>query len=171
MWRIFFFALNVLRKKEVMSSKPVIHLAGTMEKAFDHGIEWREKITPVLERLGYAVANPCITETTVVPPQEFLSAKKNDFNLYKQMAAAIVDFYLNLIEGCIAVFVRIDEPTLQGAGTFGEITFCKWKNIPVYAWIDLPEGKYGVPGWAMGCVTTYAESYKEALALVPEVSI
>ena len=162
-----FLCPECFTKEGKMRSKPAIYLAGAMEKAADGGKGWREEITPILTRMGYLVVDPCITESTVADPVGLAEAKCNDFARYKRLAEDIVTFDLDLIEGCAGVFVRIDTPTLKGAGTFGEITFCRRNDIPVYAWIDLPEGKYEVPGWAMGCLTTYAETHEEALALVP----
>ena len=59
---------------------------------------------------------------------------------------------------------------LKGAGTYGEITVCHLYDVPVYAWIDLPNGKYDVPAWAMGCLTEYTYDKDEFYAMIPKAA-
>jgi hypothetical protein len=156
---------------EVMEDRHTIYLAGAMEKAGPYGAIWREEITPHLERLGYTVWNPYKEEINVgIGPEGLVTLKYTDFAQYKSYSEKIVDYDLQGLFSCAAVACRIDEATLQGAGTFGEITFCRWMKIPVFAWVDLPAGVYDVPSWALGCITEFSETKGGFYSMIPPES-
>lgn len=155
-----------------MSDKSVIYLAGGMEKAGEYGRIWRDEMTPHLISLGYDVWNPYEEEVNVGAGPESLSALKyTDYDSFVKYCRKIVKYDISCLVKCAAVAVRVDESVLKGAGTYGEITVCDMYDIPVYAWIDLPEGKYDVPAWAMGCITEYTTDKDEFYSMIPKATV
>ena len=153
-----------------MSSErqPTVYLAGGMEKAGDYGRIWRKDITPHLENLGYRVWNPYTEEMNVgINVESLAQLKQDDYDSYLEYCRKIVDYDIKCLLDCSLVAVRIDESVRQGAGTYGELTVCRLYHVPVYAWIDLPNGKYDVPSWAMGCVTHYTYNKEEFYKSIP----
>ena len=140
-----------------MLTKPTIYLAGGMEKAGERGWQWRKDITPHLNNLGYEVWNPYTEELNVgIDVDGLKRLKETSYQEYLSFCRKIVDFDISALIKCAAVAVLIDESVLAGAGTYGELTVCRHYKVPVYAWIDLPNGKYDVPSWAMGCIDHYS---------------
>jgi hypothetical protein len=151
-----------------MSSSPKIYLAGGMEKAGEYGAIWRRDITPRLNELGYEVWNPYLEEMNVgVNVEKLATLKQTDYDQFLEHCRRIVDYDIAHLVRCAAVAVRIDDSVLKGAGTYGELTVCKLYKVPVYAWIDLPNGKMDVPSWAMGCLTHYTTDKDEFYAMIP----
>ena len=152
-------------------SKPTIYLAGGMEKAGEYGAIWRSDITPHLENLGYEVWNPYTEEMNVgINVSKLADLKKSDYDKFLSYCRKIVEYDISALVKCAAVAVRIDESVLQGAGTYGEITVCHLYKVPVYAWIDLPNDRYDVPAWAMGCLTEYTYDKDEFYAMIPSAA-
>lgn len=148
---------------------PSIYLAGGMEKAGEFGSIWRSDMTPHLESLGYEVWNPYTQELNVgVGVEKLQELKETDYDAFLNYCQNIVDFDIAALVECAAVAVRIDGSVLKGAGTYGEITVCRLYNVPVYAWIDLPNGKKDVPSWAMGCLTQYTCDKEEFYDMIPK---
>jgi len=155
----------------VSSSVPTIYLAGGMEKAGEYGATWRYEMTPHLEKLGYHVWNPYTEEmNTGINVKRLAQLKRDDYGAFLHYCRKIVDYDISALVKCAAVAVRIDESVKQGAGTYGELTICRLYKVPVYAWIDLPNGCYDVPGWAMGCLTEYAYDKDEFYKMVPKAA-
>lgn len=135
------------------------YLSGGMEKAGEYGKVWREKATPYINSLGYSVWNPYIEERKLgVSLLKLNHLKQTDKVGYKKMCEQIVNHDLEHLQDCSAIICRIDESVLKGAGTYGELTVARLLNIPVYAWIDLPNGIQDLPAWCFGCLTDYVET-------------
>lgn len=148
--------------------RPRAYLAGAMEKAGEYARTWRAEITPHLEALGYRVFNPCLEEMKVgIDVPSLLQVKNTDFLAYKRWMEQIVDYDLAALESCDLVVCLLDYAVLSGAGTYGELTLARRLGMPVYAWVDLPRGAYDLPGWALGCLTTYHETKEEFYAAIP----
>ena len=142
--------------------KPKIYLAGGMEKAGEYGAIWRAEMTPHLEALGYQVWNPYTEEMNVgIDPKGLIKLKSSDFEAFVRYCRKIVEYDISCLAECSAVAVRIDDSVLKGAGTYGELTVCHLYKVPVYAWIDLPNDKYDVPAWAMGCIDEFTYDKQE----------
>jgi hypothetical protein len=150
---------------------PGAYLAGAIEFAKDWGVTWREKVTPKLTSLGYRAVNPLeLTESTGKTPEELHELKKTSVEEFKEIISGVVKKDLDYVSKCEVVVCKIDEDVLRGAGTFGELTLCALMHIPVYAYIDLPNGIQDVPGWCIGCITEYRESFEEFLDIIPKAS-
>ena len=154
--------------KEVVSTKPLVYLAGAMEKAGPYGAQWREDITPHLEKLGYSIWNPYIEEAAIdINPKKLSGLKRSNYETFKKYCRKIVDYDLEHLKKCAVVVCRLDWAVQLGAGTYGELTVCHLLGIPVYAWIDRKGGVRDIPGWAMGCVTKYSCNKEEFYQLIP----
>ena len=106
-----------------MSNKPIIYLAGGMEKAGEFGRTWRTNITPHLETLGYEVWNPYEKELEVgTGPEKIAELKYTDYKAFLKCCQKIVDYDIGCLVACRAVAVRIDDSVLRGAGSYGELT-------------------------------------------------
>jgi len=148
--------------------KPLVYLAGAMEKAGKYGSVWRAEITPHLEELGYAVWNPYEEEQGVgIDVKGLSNLKYSDFNTYRDHCQRIVDYDIEHLKTCSLVVCRLDWAVQLGAGTYGELTVCREHKIPVYAWIDREKGKFDIPGWAMGCLTAYTTNKSDFYAMIP----
>ena len=152
----------------VSKSKPTIYLAGGMERAGEAGKVWRQEITPHLNSLGYHVWDPYTEEMNVGASPEMLARlKREDYAAYLKYMKKIVHFDIASLVRCAAVAVKIDRSVLEGAGTYGELTICALYNVPTYAWIDLPNDRYDVPGWAMGCINHYTYDKEDFYKMIP----
>lgn len=152
-------------------TRPTIYLAGGMEKAGPYGSIWRYEIEPDLESKGYSIWNPYREEIKLgIDVDRLADLKKTDFDLYRKYCEKIVTYDISKLKNCSCVAVRIDKSVLSGAGTYGELTFCKILGIPVYAWVDLPNGIYDIPSWAVGCITDFSYTKEGFYSIIPKVS-
>ena len=170
-WRNYTSAQSVLTKKDQRKMRKV-YLAGGMEKAGEFGSIWRERITPHLESCGYTVWNPYVEEVKIgVNVKTLAMLKESNYDKFLMYIQRIVDHDLAALKTCALVAVRIDDSVLKGAGTYGELTMCRLFDIPVYAWIDLPNGERDVPSWAMGCLTDYTTDKHEFYSMLANADI
>jgi hypothetical protein len=51
-----------------------------------------------------------------------------------------------------------DQGAQRGAGTKGELTIARYFNKPVYMVTRIP--KVNIPGWVLGCVTEFFDSFE-----------
>lgn len=139
--------------------KPLVYLAGAMEKAGEYGHIWREEITPHLEFLGYEIWNPYKEEMNVgINVEELSTLKHTNFDAYEKFCQKIVDYDIKHLLKCDLVVCRLDWAVQMGAGTYGELTVCRVNDIPVYAWVDREKNEYDLPGWVVGCLTAYTST-------------
>ena len=137
---------------------PRAYLAGGMEKAEGWGQKWREEFTPWLRDLGYEPYNPMEAQQGHYSMEELKELKATSIRKYQVAMSSIIETDLNELSKCEAVVCYLDDSVLKGAGTYGELTYCKANGIPVYACIDLPNGAEDLPGWCLGCITDFEES-------------
>jgi len=157
-----------LKEGSSVKSKPLVYLAGAMEKAGPFGAAWREEITPYLEDLGYKVWNPYKEEINAgITVGELSRLKITDFPAYKKHCENIIDYDLSQLVDCSLVVCLLDWAVQLGAGTYGELTVCRLHKIPVYAWINRRKGEKGIPGWALGCLTEYVTTKEDFYKLIP----
>ena len=167
----------VLQEKEKMIKymngrldvAPVVYLAGGVEHAKDSGRTWRNEVTPTLMAKGFQVWNPVEHQKEVAgySPEEVRELKNGNFSEYAKAARKVVEVDLKKVSECELIVCKIDESALAGAGTFGELTFARAAGIPVFAWIDLPEGIKQLPSWVVGCLDWCTNSKQELLHKIP----
>ncbi len=133
------------------------YLSGGMEYATDEGRDWRTGIQEWIEReLGGSVFNPNIESdrlfTTKYSGVQFRALKRGDFELYRKIAAELVELDSREIALRSDVVVCFwDDSAQRGAGTKGELTLAKYFGKPVFMVTSMP--MEALPGWVIGCVT------------------
>jgi nucleoside 2-deoxyribosyltransferase len=137
---------------------PRVYLAGGMEHAEGWGQGWREEFTPWLKELGYEPYNPMEAQKEHSSMEELAELKATSIRKYQAAMSGIIEADLNQLSQCRVVVCYLDDSVLKGAGTYGELTYCKANGIPVFACIDLPKGAEDLPGWCLGCITDFEES-------------
>lgn len=158
---------------KISYKKLKVYLAGAMEHAKLEGAGWRIKITPLLEKLGLEVLNPCLFEPEQLKnlrparlPEYYTDLSGNKIkpikwhmlkdakepNLYARFLKymhRIIRFDINIVENvCDIVIVYWDKETGRGAGTHSELTAAFLKNKPIYCVTDT-----SMPAWAKACCT------------------
>lgn len=152
-----------------LKEKSLVYLAGAISAAKDNGAGWRTDISPHLLNLGYQIFNPVFDQPrmTGISREGLQILKETDIDLYREACTKIVDMDLMILTKSKLVVVKIDESTIKGSGTFGEMTVAHLHNIPVLAWIDLPMGVADVPSWAFGCITHYTVHERDFYKMIP----
>lgn len=131
-----------------------IYLAGAISHAPDFGYGWRMELTSTLENKGYSVWDPCLQqELNGIAPRELHKLKYKNYQEFLEQCSKVVEFDLGNLKKSSAVFCKIDDAVLKGAGTIGEITTCQVLGIPVYMWIDMEDWKTKLSGWILACAT------------------
>ena len=159
--------------------KPLVYLAGGIEKRADHGMTWRRLITPKLEKLGYEVFNPCFNDNDIFKKYdttlENLKEQNKSFivELSKKIGRDIVNYDLEIIRRCDVLIAYYDESVNQSSGTVSEMTAIQLlnqinekKKIPVYAIRNIPYRD--IPTWTMGCVDKFFNTIDECIDYMKE---
>ena len=147
-----------------------IYLAGGIQYAENFGRGWRAEITPFLVSKGYNVHNPIDhwSPEEGKSPEEVSELRKHNFKKFLEVMADIIETDISILGQCCAVVTKIDEATVRGAGTIGELTYCKLVGTPVFAWVDIVGGVDRVPSWLLGCSSEIVYSLDELLEVIPE---
>lgn len=134
--------------------KPMIYLAGGMERAPGYGIAWRSKIEKWLVKNGWIVHNPCTKETNIfdrrgVKASTFSKLKNlKTLDTYKSIGRDLIKFDLDIIDKCDVVLCYWDE--YVSGGTLHEIGHAyHTAKIPVIIMSKLKLKK--IFGWCISC--------------------
>ena len=166
-----------------MSKKLSAYLAGGMEAADHLGRGWRANLTPMLEKVGIDVLDPCVLECnklkeyrpnsklrpykhwrtgeTVTPKywHELKNAPigsrlRNRFETYMN---AIKVYDLNIVRNIASmIIVYWDSTAANGAGTHSELEAAFGKNKPIYAVCDRD-----LPAWLASNITAEFKNFGE----------
>jgi len=152
-----------------LKQPPVVYLSGGMEYSKDEGVGWRNDITPHLKSLGYRVFNPVIEQVRGLgySVASVKDLKTGDFLEFREIASRIVDSDLYEVSNSELVVCKIDDSVLKGAGTIGELTLCRYKSIPVIAWVTVDGGPSSLPTWLLGCLSRITVHEKEFYSIIP----
>lgn len=157
-------------------SKLKVYLVGSIEAAVDWGANWRVSVTPLLERAGFEVLDPCKFEAEQLKgvalkplPKRFVGVDgryvevKHWHDLrYAPQRSCLYQEYLKRIQHVIrfdmgivrehadAILCLWCAATGKGAGSHAEVTGGFLKGIPV---ILVDAGNSHIPGWIRGCAT------------------
>jgi len=161
-----------------MRGRSAVYLAGRMNHEKNRGHEWREKITPFLNGLGFEVLNPYEFETKQLNglrPGNLPKGIKhwvelrhsNDPNhvaRFVRYMRRIIRYDLNLIKNNTDyIIVLWDEGCKTGAGTHSELTFALELGIPVYC-----VERAALPYWARACCEAVFPSFNELKLFLEE---
>jgi len=129
------------------------YLIGAMDRAVDHGVGWRRKITPFLERLGIVVLDPTNKPISVGLEgiedrmrRRHLKATGQWDTLAKEIKLLrVVD--LRMVDMSDFLIVNID-PDVHACGTYEEAFWGNRLKNPTL--IHVEGGKKQVPDWLIG---------------------
>jgi hypothetical protein len=126
------------------------YLVGAMDRVPDGGIQWREKITPLLEKMNVNVINPCNKPIYSVIEDE--ETRKNIDNLknleqydtIRQTYGNIRNADLRCVDISDFIVCHIDI-SIHACGTYEEIVTANRQKKPVLIWCE--QGKKYAPNW------------------------
>jgi len=125
------------------------YLVGAMDRVPDGGVEWREKLTPQLHKLGVMVYNPCdkpIDDPTVKEGQDV----RDDIELLKRLGmfreirekyGSIRNVDLRMVDTSDFLVANINTE-VHACGTYEEIATANKQKKPV-----LVHCEKDVPNW------------------------
>lgn len=127
-----------------------VYLVGAMDRVPDNGIQWRQRITPMLSNMGINVINPCEKPVHGVSEDEdtrhwidyyketeqYDKIKKN-FGIIRCADLRCVD-----ISDFIIAHIDLD---VHACGTYEEIVTANRQKKPVLIWCE--QGKKQAPNW------------------------
>jgi hypothetical protein len=126
------------------------YLAGAMDRVEDGGKGWREKITPMLKRMGVIVINPCdkpadiaIEDSNTRSDIEELKVS-GEFGKIRENYAIIRTLDLRCVDISDFLIVSIDLD-VHACGTYEEISVANSQKKPVLVWCQ--QGKASAPNW------------------------
>jgi hypothetical protein len=159
------------------------YLCGSIDKAKDGGVGWRNDITPFLTELGITVYDPCDKKIDI--GLENIESRQYRENLkasgqYDQLSSEVhtlrvVD--LRMCDYSDFLIVNLDLNILS-CGTYEEIFWANRLKRPII--IHCPQGKNAVPDWLYGTldhrlffdnwkdVKEYINNVNEGITLYPE---
>jgi len=153
-------------------TKPLVYLAGGMEKRADNGETWRRIITPKLEKLGYEVFNPCIEEDPIfakhdLEPKDLAELEKGrNIELYQKLGRDIVKHDLKVVKKADLIIVFYDDSVNLSSGTTSEMTIAADKKIPVYVirYVSYQD----IPLWTFGCSDKFFDNIDDCVKFLKE---
>jgi hypothetical protein len=138
-------------------NKKKIYLSGAQQFSNDPN-GWRDKATKRFDKLNVVSVNPCKFETESPKALQKLH-QKNEMDALQKKMVPVVDEDLGELDFCQGCLVFWDDGVVQGAGTIGEITFCRAMGIPVFIVLDTKYEIYDLPWWILGCVRSIKYIY------------
>ena len=170
--------------KKNKSTRPRCYVAGRMGQD-PRDKQWREDITPFLNKLGFKVMNPYLLEVIQLRglrpgrlPEKAPDGTKithwfdlskfpqesNEYARFLKYMRAIIDYDLGLVEKADLIIARWSEGCKTGAGTHSELTYARKLRKVVYL---VNEAKH-VPEWTQGCVNKIFNSFEELQKFLSE---
>lgn len=129
------------------------YLAGAMDRVPDGGVEWRERITPMLNSMGVVVMNPC-NKPFHMPSEDFDNRRvRHDHKRNGQLEATrrimkrIRTSDLRMVDISDFIIASIDVD-VHMCGSYEEITTANRQKKPVLCWVQ--QGRQMTPDWLLG---------------------
>jgi len=126
------------------------YLVGAMDRVPDGGKAWRDKISPILEKLGVVVLNPCkhiihgIHENEDTRKNIDFLKRNGMFDELKNTYSKVRNADLRCVDICDFIIAHIDLST-HACGTYEEIVTANRQKKPVLIWCE--QGKINAPNW------------------------
>jgi hypothetical protein len=140
-----------------------VYLAGSIEHSPDGGRDWRRQLTPFLEGvLGHSVYDPAEDEKKDLTEEElrhFRSWKVADPQRFRSVIRKIIDYDLAILNSTDYVICYWDSYASLGGGTQGELTFARYRRIPVY--LVRAVALERISGWIIGCADEVFSDFDE----------
>lgn len=132
-----------------------VYLVGAMDRVPDRGSNWREQITPLLEKLGLFVLNPLSKPTTNGIENEDTSEYKHylkqdeKYDDLSRLMREIRSVDLRMVDISDFLIVNLDLDT-HPCGTYEEIFWANRQKKPIL--IRMKQGKQQAPDWLFGTI-------------------
>lgn len=160
-----------------MKTKAKVYLAGRMSTN-PHDKEWREKLTPFLEELGFEVLDPYVMEPLQLAglrPGRLPEGLDHWYQLrdsddpahierFMKYMQRIIHYDINLVRNVADVIIVFwDKGCRNGAGTHSEMTAAYLSGKSV-----LCVKKHRLPAWGRGCCEEIFESFDDLKKFMEE---
>lgn len=126
------------------------YLAGAMDRVPDGGSGWRNKMTPMLQRLGVTVLDPCDKPIKIGIEDEESRVlidhykETGQFDRIRKECGVIRTLDLRCIDISDFIVASIDIG-VHACGTYEEISIANSQKKPVLIWCQ--QGKKDAPNW------------------------
>ncbi len=146
------------------------YLSGGMEYARNEGVGWRRSMEIWLaSELGHSSFNPNVESEKYLRKHRlrgsFRELKSSDIERFQSIVRGIVRLDLDEIaRRSDYVICFWDSSAQRGAGTKGELSIARFFEKPVYMVSRMR--KENIPGWVLGCTTTFSPSFGELKAFL-----
>jgi hypothetical protein len=126
------------------------YLVGAMDRVPDGGIQWRERITPILKEMNINVLNPCKkpidgVKEDINTRQEIEHYKETrQFDKIRQKFGHIRNADLRCVDVSDFIIAQIDM-NVHMCGSYEEITTANRQKKPILVWCK--QGKQLAPNW------------------------
>lgn len=130
------------------------YLAGSIDRAKDYGVGWRQMVTPFLRNFGVVVLNPCDKPIDIafeIENKDYRSRlirEKNYDEFVREMKPVRVTD-LRMVDISDFLIVSLDN-TINSCGTYEEIFWQNRMKKPVLIWGV--QGKDHVPDWLFSTI-------------------
>jgi nucleoside 2-deoxyribosyltransferase len=136
-------------------NKTRAYLAGAMDRVEDRGIQWREDITPFLEKLGVIVFNPLKKpidigkEDSETHQLKSILKKEYRYDELSDIMKTIRSVDLRLVDISDFMIVNLDLD-VHPCGTYEEIFWANRQKKPII--VHMVQGKQKAPDWLFGTI-------------------
>lgn len=126
------------------------YLIGAMDRVNDHGIKWREAITPYLQNLSIEVLNPCIGPIKNIIEDDTTRywidyyKETGQYNKIRNLYGHIRNSDLRCVDISDFVIAHIDIG-IHACGSYEEIVTANRQKKPTLIWCE--QGKRYAPNW------------------------
>ena len=147
------------------------YLAGAIEHAPDKGKAWRTEMADFLKsNFGHDSYNPHIEEPLILTLGEreaFRRLKTENLSEFQKIVRKLIRNDIKSILTEIDYIICLwDEYAEKGGGTYGELTFAFYYDIPVYMVTPMELSK--ISGWILGCTTEFFKNFDELKSFLRE---
>ena len=130
------------------------YLSGAMDKIKDYGAEWRDELSPFLERMGIIVLNPCKKPIHIINEMENRERRTKlklakEYKILAEETKTVRDIDLRMVNMSDFLILRLDT-SVHTCGTYEEISWARKADKPILVWC-LQE-KMGLPEWLWGMI-------------------
>lgn len=135
--------------------KHLVYLSSGMDRVPDGGVAWRNWITPILQKRGIGVFNPCDKPIVYATEDENTRTHINqfkqnqDYESVRQIMKPICHADLNMVDNSHFLIVYLDTEIHLG-GTIHELSLAIMQRTPTL--IMCEQGISGIPNWWFGVV-------------------
>jgi hypothetical protein len=126
------------------------YLVGAMDRVADGGVTWRQKITPILTKMGIRVLDPCSKPINGVSEDNETRwwidyyKETQQYSKIREKFGNIRSADLRCVDVSDFIIAHIDL-NVHACGTYEEIVTANRQKKPVLIWCE--QGKHNAPNW------------------------